>query len=161
LAHGLFWAAGLLALLAVWVNAKYRGGSWPETVGVAVVAAAALAAGLLQLRAPAGTEAPEALARRRRTLGLGILAARGLLVLVAIWAAVNHGLEAFPEVCGSVLFALVGVGVGLGQLAPPGDQPASQRVLERLSRKRWPFAITLLAAGGVLGLLGVGAITPL
>jgi hypothetical protein len=163
LGWGLFWAAAMLGVLALWVANKHPSLGivlWGPTL---LLAAAALVSGVWALvqqsraQGASPAEAEAILLRQRRLLGLGLLGGAAVLLLLGLWLTFQQGLAAFPEVSTMVVLALVGLGAGLVAVSPPQRWPDRERLMQGLLRVRQKILVGLLAAAGVSAALALWA----
>jgi hypothetical protein len=164
LGGGLLWAAALLFMLAIWLGNKYPGLGilvWGPA-GLLSLAALAGAIWLLLWRAwPAGAsdrDAAEVAVKQRQVVAYALLAGSVLLLLLGLWLTFEHGLEAFPEVSGMVLMALIGLGTGFAQTRPPERKLDREALMAWLLARRHGVIIGLFVATGVCAALTLWAL---
>jgi hypothetical protein len=156
---GLLWAALLLFLLAIWLGNKYASMGLLAWGPVLVLALLVLAGALWVFfgrpegRGASEGTAKEALARQRRLLATALLAGSVALLLLGLWLATQHGLDAFPEVSGMVVLALIGLGTGFTLTRPPEQQLDREAIMAWLLARRHGVMLGLFVAAGVFAAL--------
>ncbi len=130
MAWGLLWAAALLVLLAFWLGARELEPGLLFCGLVFLLGVAAFAGFLWQIWPPLPDAA--AVRKQRRQLALGLFAAAGLLLLLAVLVALQLGLSGFGEVSSMVVMALIGAGAGVNQFMTSGSRWDAEQVLGRV-----------------------------
>jgi hypothetical protein len=153
---GLVWAFVMLVILAFWLRGRDTDFGILLWGPVLVLALAALALGVRELRfSDAPTATREALLARRRQLALTLFVGALVLLALAVWLAAQHGLASFPEVSSMVVMALIAAGAGVSLRIQPGGEFTQEHVLQALVRNRQRVIIGLFAAAVVFGALGL------